>query len=729
MEGLLTLNHSKSGFRVLPILAGVNLAARPRVATTLLAIGLALACGPAEAAETKTNEPARVKVSGFGLLGNREMVRLLRNFQLDGKMPVVIDRTFVEDAALVLLGRAHDDGYLRARLAGKFTLTNGTGQSLAWTNALDAMLPREFAAREAHFRLEQGVRFYYRAIEFSGVTAFPQREAASYFVSGDTLLRLRGNRVFSPAALQSSLAALREAYARAGYQEAVIRTNDVSLDESTGAVTVQIAVQEGLPTVVRSVSVEVQDSDPSEAAHRTLKPGAPYSQLWQQGLAQTLKAEQYVRGFPDAAVQFSAVRRETNATSVQLDLSAKVTPGPLIRVGEVTTAGNRRTKTSILRNRIKVEPGELLNRVEAEKSRQRLARLGVFDSVRLRYEPVDDSTRNVVYELDEGKPISLSLLAGYGSYELLRGGLEFENRNLFGLAHDLRLRGVQSFKSSSGDLLYTVPEVFGANGNLFLQGSGLLRKEVTFTREEYGGSIGLQKRLSPIQTDFTLRYDYQFLDTSDLSSDTTNVVGAGKSEAAAFVLQLVRDRRGSPLLPRHGLKLFGVLEIASPSLGGSANYQRLLFGGSYHMDLGGGRLVHLGVMQGVTFIWGGTDDQLPFNKRFFPGGANSVRGYVEGEASPLDESGQQLGAETYTQVNIEFEQFLTKSWSVVTFLDTVGFAQYRSDYPWDQVLSSLGAGVRWRSLIGPVRLEYGYNLNRRSQDPVGTVHFSVGYPF
>jgi outer membrane translocation and assembly module TamA len=145
--------------------------------------------------------------------------------------------------------------------------------------------------------------------------------------------------------------------------------------------------------------------------------------------------------------------------------------------------------------------------------------------------------------------------------------------------------------------------------------------------------------------------------------------------------------------------------------------------------LGGGRLLHLGAMQGVTFTWGGTANQLPFNKRYFPGGANSVRGYVEGEASPLDGNGQQLGAETFTQLNLELEQLLTKTWSVVAFIDTVGFAQHRADYPWDEVLSSVGGGLNWRSLIGPVRLEYGYNLNRRSLDPVGTLHFSVGFPF
>ncbi len=725
MESFHTLNKQNSSLR-----DATSRCVRAWICVTMFAaLTLDLGVWPAGATEPTTNETAKVKVWGFGFLGNREMGRLLRNFQPDGKLPVVVDRTFVEDATLILLSHAHDDGYLSATLSGDFTMTDGSQQHLAWTNAMEALLPREFAARDAHFRLQGGVRFYYNSLEFDGVTAFSKRVASGYFISGDMLLQLHGNRVFSPAGLSSSLAAFREAYARAGYQEAVVSTNQVTLDESTGAVTVEVVVHEGVPTIVRSVTVQVHGTNETQEVHSTLNPRAPYSRLWQQGLAQKLQAEQNVKGFPDAAVVFSPLRRETNATSIQLDLSASVTTGPFVRVGKLITKGNRRTKTSVLKSRIKFEAGEPLNRVKAEQSRQSLARLGVFESVRLRYEPVDDGVRDVIYEVEEGKPIALSVLAGWGSYELLRGGLEFENRNLFGLAHDLRLRAVQSFKASKGDLFYTVPEVFGENVNLFAQGSGLRREEVSFTREEYAGSIGIQKRLVPIKTDFTLRYVYEFLNALDLASTTTTQTGVREAQAASFVLELHRDRVDNLLLPRRGLKLFSMLEIASASLGGNVDYQRLLVGASYHLDLSGGRLLHLGVTHGVSFTLGSTADQLPFNKRFFPGGENSVRGYQEGEASPLDANGNQLGAETYTQGNVEFEQLVTKNWSVVTFFDVVGFAQHRADYPWDTGLYSVGGGLCWRSLIGPVRLEYGHNLNPRSHDPAGTLHFSIGFPF
>jgi outer membrane protein assembly complex protein YaeT len=645
-------------------------------------------------------------------------------------MPVILNRTFVEDAALVLLARAKDDGYLHAQLQAEFEMRDGSRREFVWTNALETALPRDFAALEARFKLEPGVRFYYKTIEFHGLRTIPEREAESYFVGAEMLLRLRRNRIFSPGALRSSLMNLRAAFARAGYENAVVTTNRVVRNEKTGAVTVEVAVHEGLPSIVRSVTVEVTDGDAKQpAVRRALAPVQPYSLLWQQQFSQELRAAQYVRGFPDAAVELSVLTRETNSTSVWIDLSAHVTTGPLVHLGQVEFRGNERTKSSALQSRVKLEPGELLDRIEVEKSRQSLARLGVFESVGLRYDEVSAHERNVTYELQESKPVSLSVLGGFGSYELLRGGLEFQHRNLLGRAHNLRLRGLQSFKATKGDLLYSVPEVLGRNLNLFLQGSGLRREEISFTREEYGGSLGVQKRLVPIKTDFTIRYDYEFLHALNLDAASTNLVGAEDARAAAFVVELNRDRRDNPLLPRRGLKLFNRMEFAAANLGGDVDYQRLILGASYHFDLRGGRFLHLGLTHGMSFTLGGADEELPFNKRFFPGGESSVRGYQEGEASPLDENGDQLGAETYTQANLEFEQLLTKSWSIVTFFDAVGFAQDRGDYPWNERLYSVGGGLRWRTLIGPVRLEYGHNLSRRTHDPSGTLHFSIGFPF
>jgi outer membrane protein insertion porin family len=684
-------------------------------------------CSSAQAASSQTNKPAVVKVSGFGLFGNREMLRVLRSFQSNQRFPPALGRAFVEDAALVLLSRMNQEGYLSASLQTRFTMVDGTKQVFQWTNVLDTQLPREFEARRGRFRVRGGPRSYYQSVQFEGAKAIPPREAERYFIGGDTLLNLRATRVYTPSRLKSSMAALQEALRRKGYRDAFISAHDLEVNRENGAVRVKIVVEEGLQSLVREVALEIHEKEqPTQL--RTLRPKEPYSVLWQQELSLRLREEQYRRGYPDAAIELKVVRRQTNEAAIYLDFTARVETGPSVHLGKVSFEGQRDTRISALQRLVRLDEGSLLDRVEVEQSRQRLARVGVFDWVSLRYERTNETVRDAVFELKEGKPVSLSVLAGYGSYELLRGGLEFEHRNVLGLAHDVRLRALQSFKSSSGDMIYTVPEFLFEHVNLFGRGSGLRREEVSFTRLEYGGAIGLQKRLAPIQTDLAVRYDYEFLNALDLAAPT-NQLGVTDARAAAIVIDLNRDRLDNPLAPRRGLKLFSNIELAAAALGGNVNYQRIVLGASFHQNLGGGRLLHLGLAQGVTFTAGGEDEELPFNKRFFPGGENSIRGYQQGEASPLDANGEQVGAETYTQANIEFEQFLTQLWSLVAFFDAVGVARSRSDYPWDEGLYSAGGGISWRTIIGPARLEYGYNLNRRPHDPVGTLHLSIGFPF
>jgi outer membrane translocation and assembly module TamA len=88
-----------------------------------------------------------------------------------------------------------------------------------------------------------------------------------------------------------------------------------------------------------------------------------------------------------------------------------------------------------------------------------------------------------------------------------------------------------------------------------------------------------------------------------------------------------------------------------------------------------------------------------------------------------------VGSESFLLGSAEIEQSLTPKLSLVGFVDSIGIARDISNYPFNQVLTSVGGGLGYRTIIGPVRLEYGHNLNPRPQDPSGTVQFSVGFPF
>ena len=131
----------------------------------------------------------------------------------------------------------------------------------------------------------------------------------------------------------------------------------------------------------------------------------------------------------------------------------------------------------------------------------------------------------------------------------------------------------------------------------------------------------------------------------------------------------------------------------------------------------------------VTTLGAPAGATLPVSVLFFPGGDGSIRGYQKGEAAPRGADGLFTGAKAYTQFNLELEQALTTKWSVVVFADALGTTARLADWPYVEKLFSAGLGLRYQTVIGPVRIEYGYNLNPRPFDPAGTLLLSIGFPF
>ena len=437
----------------------------------------------------------------------------------------------------------------------------------------------------------------------------------------------------------------------------------------------------------------------------------------------------YERGFPDVTVTFSARIDGERAGVKAVEVTATIAPGLHVTVGQVRFEGNVRTKESVLRRRVHAAAGGPLDPLEFERARYRLSRLGVFTAVDLRYEPPEGEVRDPVFLLKEGRRWDASLLVGYGSYEQARAGVELRQLNLFGLAHQTRLELVQSMKGSRGDYTYTVPELFGESIDGTAKLFGLQRQEESFLRQEFGATLALKRPLPWFNIDATVGYTFQSLRNRDNTLGTSGVDPA-KINVASIDLGLTSDRRDNPLRPRRGYRWFAQVELASRALGGQPDYQRLVVGAAYHTAWGSSRWIHLGISHGVITTQGASDDRLlPVNKRFYPGGESSIRGYQEGEAAPRGADGRFLGAKTFLLANLELEQALTTDWSVVVFIDALGTAARLANYPFDEKLYSAGVGLRYHTLIGPVRLEYGRNLNPRTGDPIGTLHFSVGLPF
>ncbi len=687
----------------------------------MLAAALLLLCTAPLAA-------ADLHVNGLGWLGNRTAEQRLK-LLLGDRATATMDANLLEDAGLVLISALAEDGYLAPKLTVEAALADGQQLRQPLDAKLEQPLPRPLAATAATLQVERGTRFTLREISFSGLLALTEKEARAFFVGENMLISLNSERIYSPGRLRRSLGNLEESLRQQGFADAVVTSAQPQIDPASGHVSVKVVVQEGRRWLVESLQFAIADGSTPPDQLDGVRLHDPWNSLWRQDTTTAIRRWYYTRGHPDVQITLTLQTANQPDGTKAVTVLATVVPGPEVRVGAVRFNGNRYTRDATLRRLVRSTPGDLLNPIRFDNSQARISRLGVFRAVDLRYEPAADDTRDVIYDLTEGRRQEVNLLAGYGSYEQLRGGIEWRQSNVLGRAHTSTLKLAQSMKSSQGDYIYTVPDLFGTT----LDGSsrlfGLRREELSFLHEEYGANVSV---LWPVRRlGFALTTGYTFKHVRNTDNElATQATDEDQSNIGSLDIGLVRDRRDNPLRPRKGYKVSLQAELADRTLGSDVFYQQFVLAGSYHTSWGKGRWIHLGLSHGVVTTVGNSDvSTVPVSVFFFPGGDGSIRGYQKGEAAPRAANGLFVGAHAYLQANVELEQALTPKWSVVAFFDAIGTAAQLADYPFSEKLYAAGLGVRYQTIIGPVRLEYGRNLNPRPLDPSGTVLFSIGFPF
>lgn len=674
-----------------------------------------------------------MEVNGLGWRTGKRFERLLDTIIRDPEEPDArLDVSRVEDAILILLSELNRLGYLSAKIEYRlFSADNQLGKG-EWNprGDLEALSWKE--GDRVVFLVHHGERAFYQSVNFVGLRAMSVEDARAFFYPTGGIFASERARAYSPGNLEGGMRSLRMRLAQLGHPQAKVFLDGSPQISPSGEVAVRIAVVEGARYVWSAAIVAGEAQDVSTSTEGTPLRGSVFNEESMQDWIVVERNRYLVAGYPD--VRFSSTQTidpTDNPNEMGVSITLHATPGPRVQMGEVRFEGLAHSREAFLRDYLDLDESRWFNRLELERAQFELGRLGVFQRVRSSTEEISVDrlpSRDVVFSLEERNRFEMSALGGYGSYERVRIGLQAKALNLFGLSHSGQVRLKASTRSLAGIGVYNVPRPLPwlEFGEARLQ--GLIREEISFKRQEALMAFGVERGFFDQAVRVNAEYRYELLRSTDFKSD--DVLGDTRATVGSLLLGLSWDTRDRVISPQTGHSFNTQLELASPAFGSDSYFQRLVVLASYHFPMNQGRLrLHFGFEGGLLARLGSEASELPVNKRFFPGGENSIRGYKEGEASPLDADGNAIGAEIYTLGHLEFEAWLYDSFALVLFSDGMWASADLTDTASGETLYTMGLGLRYNTPLGPLRLEYGHNLNPRSGDPDGTVHFSIGFPF
>ena len=561
-------------------------------------------------------------------------------------------------------------------------------------------------------------------------------------------------RYFDRSAFEADLKRIQAFYLDRGFPDARVRSFDVRLNDAQDQVDITLDIVEGEP--IRVAAVELRGFDVlSEGQRETLQstlPLQPEQPLDRQlTIASRERALNTLRdeGYPYAAVTL----REEEAGPRQQRLIIQATPGVLAHFGEVDIRGQRTVGENVIRRQLTFQPGDRFTRKAMRDTQRKLYGLELFEfaNVESIEEPVLMNPEVPVrLTVAEGKHRKVTTGIGYGTEEHARARLRWEHLNLFGGAQKFGAEGKWSSLDRGVRLDYREPYFLAPNLSLNFDAQAWQAREPVYALNQVGGRATLRYQRS-LQQFFTvsIQNEYQrssitaealedFTVRDDLIAlglDPRGDITTGTLTALAFDFN--RNTTNNLLDARSGYLLTGRVEKALPVLNGTYEYWGVGGEGRHYLSIANRAVVANRLRLGSTVAADDVDLNVPFYKRYFLGGASSLRGWGRYEVSPLSGFGFPIGGLSMLEGSSEVRLPVWGKLGAVAFFDYGNVWSDAWSIDFADLRYAAGPGLRYMTPIGPARLDVGYQLNPiegllvngEPQKRRFRLHFSIGQAF
>ena len=585
------------------------------------------------------------------------------------------------------------------------------------------------------YDIAEGEKVYIERIEFVGNEEFDDDDLKELMETSEKgfLSWFTKSGLLDRKMLEFDLHKITSFYHNHGYIQAKTGDPEVTYEEGQG-LTVTIEVIEGPQYGVDEVDIAGDlIMDREELLGKLKIRDEDYFNRETVRLDATALRELYAnKGFAYAEVDPKVIQNDEART---VDVTYTITKGVEVQFERINISGNDVTRDKVIRRELKAIEGERYNHEALQKGTRKLHRLGFFEEVDVQTEKGSAEDKMVVNVRVKEQPTgSFSAGAGYSSYDSVMGMVQVTERNLFGYGQKLSLAARLGGRSQQFDIDFTEPWFMDrpilAGVNIFKWE----REYDTYTKDSLGGSL---RFLFPIgiDEDYTrgvVKYEYDDADVTEIEDGAATVIQdmAGRTVKSSITLGLQRDSRDHSFNTTEGSRNRISYEWAGGFLGGDGAFQKVRILSGWYFSLFKDTVLHLRGQWG--WVKERSGGRLPLYEKFYLGGIDTVRGFEYADISPRDpETGDAIGGEKMMAYTVEYRVPVFKEHGIVgvAFFDTGNAYTEDEGYSFGDMRRAIGAGVRWYSPFGPLRIEYGWKLDREEDEESGNWEFSVGGTF
>ncbi|MCX7770000.1 MAG: outer membrane protein assembly factor BamA [Proteobacteria bacterium] len=588
------------------------------------------------------------------------------------------------------------------------------------------------------FDINEGKKVRIDKIVFKGLNKFPASKLKKVMETKESWLFswITGSGTYKEDVMKDDYERIKEFYSNEGYLEAKVINHNVYLNKKKDGLIVEIEVYEGEKYFVVDVGIsgDAKEYEKELLPLLKLKKNEVYKVSNIRDDISFLVEYMGNKGYAYANTEPLFDVDEKNHT-VRIDYH--VTKGKLVQINRIIIEGNTKTRDNVIRRELNIIEGDLYNASSLKKSRIKLNRLGYFEDLnfvpqRIEYEKPeseDQDLMDVLIRVKERPTGFLTFGVGYSSVDQFMGSLQVSQNNLFGKGQKLSAKLQIGSKTQEYDVSFLEPWLFGKPVSGGIDIFKVKRKYTDYTKESTGFGLRSGYRISD-DWSVTGGYRFEIADVTDVKVTASQIIKdqIGKRTTSSIYGNLIRDTRNDAFYPTDGSSFTFYLEFAGGPLGGDNDYVKSVVDYAKYFLLPWQHTISIHGQYGIVESYG--SKKLPIYERFFLGGMYTLRGFESRSIGPKDpKTGDVLGGDRELFGNIEYIFPLIKEAGVrgVLFFD-FGNA-YNSNILPPELRYSVGAGIRWYSPMGPLRLEWGKNLNPKRDEKSSKWEFSIGTIF